>query len=197
VKNFILIILSVLCIGSFVQAQTYRVWQGQTISCCDHRGDVNQDGEIDIADFSLLLAYIDNRGPIGCYEAADLDNDGNVDISDLSLMINFLFIDFCPFVNCDKTLLWTATGDNGIMGQAIRYDLRYSSDSMELLNWTTATPIPNLPLPSVSGEYDSVVVFMNPDSVYYFGLKVMNKTGEWSDLSNVVKSWIIVKGVTP
>jgi hypothetical protein len=49
-----------------------------------YSGDINQDGNIDIADGSLVEADVSNFA-FG-YVASDLNGDGNVDIADLPVM---------------------------------------------------------------------------------------------------------------
>jgi hypothetical protein len=89
------------------------------------------------------------------------------------------------------TLTWTATGDNGNVGQAARYDLRYRttpvSGSDTLSWWTAATSFPmgGHP-PPPSGAVDSVSV---PGLIiglkYYAILRVGDAAGNWSGYSNV------------
>ncbi len=56
-------------------------------------GDVNGDGEIDIADAGFLLNYLFVGGPEPFpWEAGDVDCNGKVDIADVSYLINYLFV---------------------------------------------------------------------------------------------------------
>lgn len=58
-----------------------------------HRGDTNQDGQLDIADPITTLNFLfrDGRAP-ACREAADSNNDGAIDISDPVLLITYLLL---------------------------------------------------------------------------------------------------------
>ncbi|MCK4428251.1 MAG: dockerin type I repeat-containing protein [candidate division Zixibacteria bacterium] len=57
------------------------------------RGDVNGDGEIDIADVVFLLNYLFLDGPEPFpLEAGDADSSGEVDIADVVYLLNYLFI---------------------------------------------------------------------------------------------------------
>src|SRR5882762_4518641 len=59
------------------------------------------------------------------------------------------------------TLFWTAPGDNGFVGRATVYTMRYSPKSVgpdTLAWWNAATPVTGLPAPSKPGAADSVEV---------------------------------------
>ncbi|MGE3166099.1 MAG: FG-GAP-like repeat-containing protein [Planctomycetota bacterium] len=56
------------------------------------RGDVNQDGAVDIADGTRLVNYLfSGAAAPTCLDAADVNDDGVVDISDSTYLNNFLF----------------------------------------------------------------------------------------------------------
>ncbi len=59
-----------------------------------HRGDANDDGELDISDplFILNLLFVDPVAP-ACLEATDGNDDGDIDISDPLFILLFLFAD--------------------------------------------------------------------------------------------------------
>ncbi len=53
----------------------------------DCPGDVNHDGQVDLGDVSILLAYYGTvSGAV--YEDGDLDGDGDVDLADLSILLS-------------------------------------------------------------------------------------------------------------
>ncbi|MDX9856299.1 MAG: hypothetical protein RBT76_00745 [candidate division Zixibacteria bacterium] len=86
------------------------------------------------------------------------------------------------------TLSWTAVGDDGEVGTAARYEIRYALDSAVLrASWDRAAPVSNIPTPSPSGSKVSVtrVLPLWPDTTYYFGIKAVDESGNWSSLSNV------------
>lgn len=84
-------------------------------------------------------------------------------------------------------LSWTAVGDDGLAGQASRYDLRYSTAPIDNLNFISATETVGEPKPSPSGTQESFTVQgLEPVTVYYFALKVYDNVGNGSGLSNVV-----------
>lgn len=86
------------------------------------------------------------------------------------------------------TLSWTAVGDDGEVGIADRYEIRYALDSAVLrTSWDRAVPVPNPPTPLPSGSKESVtsVLPLLPDTIYYFGIKAIDEAGNRSLLSNV------------
>lgn len=84
------------------------------------------------------------------------------------------------------TVEWTAPGDDGYQGEAARYDLRYSLTPISPQNFDVATPAPLVPAPAPAGTRQSTkVVGLEPNRVYYFALKSVDDSGNWSLLSNV------------
>ena len=88
-------------------------------------------------------------------------------------------------------LWWTATGDNGNIGQAARYDLRYSSNpivSRDTSSWWNAASVFPMggKVPPPAGRPDSATV----DNLiiglkYYAILRLADAAGNWSKYSNV------------
>ena len=84
-------------------------------------------------------------------------------------------------------LRWTATGDDGTTGQASAYDLRWSNQPITASNFAAATPVGIQPVPAVAGTPQSYVLTGLPLSTsYYFALRVVDESGNWSDLGNVL-----------
>lgn len=87
------------------------------------------------------------------------------------------------------SLRWTAVGDDGPMGRADRYDIRYALDSIALhRSWDVTAPVLNLPAPSPAGSSESIRVRLPllPDTTYFFGIKSADAAGNWSTISNIV-----------
>lgn len=72
---------------------TYDDWQAMYVGLYPNRehlqGDVNDDGEVDINDVTLLINII-LTGNAAYAENNDVNNDGNVDISDVTTLIKYL-----------------------------------------------------------------------------------------------------------
>jgi len=84
------------------------------------------------------------------------------------------------------TLTWTATGDNGAVGTASQYDIRYSTSEITDDNWDSATQVDGEPAPKEAGTAESFTVTgLSPDTTYHFAMKTADEVPNWSELSNV------------
>jgi len=104
---------------------------------------------------------------------------------------------FCPCASLAQTaadssvtLLWTATGDDGNVGNASYYDIRYkivgiaSADTATW--WSTATKVLPMPTPHAPGTPDSMLVRgLLPLTTYYFIIRVADEVPNWSGYSNL------------
>ncbi|HYM40380.1 MAG TPA: Ig-like domain-containing protein, partial [Thermoplasmata archaeon] len=85
-------------------------------------------------------------------------------------------------------LQWTAPGNNGTVGRASQYDLRYST-SGPLTNATLdqGTKVAT-PAPGVSGSEETLnVTGLQPDTTYWFALRTADNVPNWSPISNNLK----------
>ena len=85
------------------------------------------------------------------------------------------------------TLTWTAPGDDGNLGNATEYDVRYSTvgviDTEE--EFDAATRVEGEPTPAVAGSSESFVLTrLVPNTSYWFALKTADEVPNWSQLSN-------------
>ena len=94
--------------------------------------------------------------------------------------------------SADSTIVlhWTASGDDGAVGTASAYDLRYRtvgiSGTDTLSWWNAATRVTGLPTPHASGAPDSMRVRgLIPLTTYYFVLRVADEVPNWSGYSNL------------
>ena len=84
-------------------------------------------------------------------------------------------------------LTWTAPGDDGSIGTATQYDLRYSTSTITSTNFAVATRWLSTPAPAAPGTSQTVTVTgLNSSTTYYFALKTADDVGNWSLISNVV-----------
>lgn len=91
------------------------------------------------------------------------------------------------------TLAWTAPGDDGTVGRASRYELRYWSAPITPANYASAWRVNGLPPPKPAGSQESFVVgALVSGRKYYFALKTMDDAGNWSPISNTVSSIVPV-----
>lgn len=94
-------------------------------------------------------------------------------------------------------LIWTAPGDDGSGGTAALYDLRWSHEPINALNWDDAASIHTRPLPHASGARESVALEgLTPGERYYFMVHTCDEAGNWSALSNQATVMMFVFSLT-
>jgi len=82
---------------------------------------------------------------------------------------------------------WTAPGDDGNVGTAAQYDLRYSTSTITSANFAAASRWNGTPTPAAAGTSQTTTITgLSPSTLYYFALKTADDAGNWSTLSNVV-----------
>lgn len=83
-------------------------------------------------------------------------------------------------------LYWSAPGDDGLVGRASQYDIRYSTAEITAANFGTATEVTGEPVPGEPGLRQGYEVLgLSAGQTYYFALKTADETPNWSGLSNV------------
>ena len=83
-------------------------------------------------------------------------------------------------------LQWSNTGDDGLIGRASNLTFAYSTTPITVDNWSSAILV-NGPLPTGSGSIQEFTVNqLQPATRYYFALKAMDNSGQYSELSNVI-----------
>ncbi|MDD5688216.1 MAG: discoidin domain-containing protein [Elusimicrobia bacterium] len=96
------------------------------------------------------------------------------------------------------TLSWTTVGDDGNIGTASVYDIRYANVSINESNWATATQCSGVPAPLVAGTNQSYTVQgLSSGITYYFAMKVGDEVSNWSGISNVVNKATNAPDTTP
>jgi hypothetical protein len=87
------------------------------------------------------------------------------------------------------TLTWTASGEDGVLGTAAVYDLRYSSSPITLAGWDSATAAEGELAPREAGRAETLLVEgLVADSSYFFALRTSDDHGNVSGLSNIVSA---------
>jgi len=84
-------------------------------------------------------------------------------------------------------LAWTAPGDDGDMGKAARYDIRYATTSISKENWVSAIPFVNIPPPMEAGLSENLTIpgFIH-EKTYYIAIKTSDEAGNESGISNPI-----------
>ena len=85
------------------------------------------------------------------------------------------------------TVRWTTPGDDGLLGTAAQFDLRYSTSPITSANFNSATRWATTPAPTAPGTTQSVMVTgLTPSTTYYFAIKTGDDVPNWSGISNVL-----------
>jgi hypothetical protein len=85
------------------------------------------------------------------------------------------------------TLQWTTPGDDGTVGRATRYDMRYSVIPITELNFASSTVVSGLPSPASAGTTQTFTATNVPgDVALFFAIKTVDEAGNWSPISNLV-----------
>jgi hypothetical protein len=96
------------------------------------------------------------------------------------------------------TLAWTATGDDGMVGVADRYDVRYATEPLSEANWDTASQADAEPMPKTPGMVETFILRgLTPVTTYYVAVKVGDEVPNFSPISNVVAFTTPVADLTP
>ncbi|MFH0774027.1 MAG: fibronectin type III domain-containing protein [bacterium] len=83
-------------------------------------------------------------------------------------------------------LTWTASGDDGNIGQANSYDIRYATSTINDTNWANATQVQNEPIPAIAGTSQNLTISgLQINTSYYFAIKAIDEVNNTSPLSNI------------
>jgi hypothetical protein len=83
------------------------------------------------------------------------------------------------------TLSWTSPGNDGCIGVAWRYSLKYYQSEITEQNWDSANGVADPPLPQEYGETESFeVTDLSAGTTYYFAIKAYDEEFNWAELSN-------------
>jgi len=89
------------------------------------------------------------------------------------------------------TLSWTAPGDDGMEGQAFRYEFRYSRTLITAAEWDSAAVAPFPPEPRRAGQVETIHIGELGAGIWYFAMKAADADLNWSQLSNVVAATVL------
>ena len=81
-------------------------------------------------------------------------------------------------------ITWSAAGDDGMVGTAAAYDLRYGVSPIDETGFASATRAPGLPAPGPSGSPQSAILGeLLSDTQYYVALRAYDNVGNPSPLA--------------
>jgi len=84
------------------------------------------------------------------------------------------------------SLKWTAPGDDGTLGKASGYDMRYSTSPITAGNFAAASAW-SVPKPTAPGTSQTTLITgLQPGTSYYFAIRTRDEIPNWSLLGNVL-----------
>lgn len=87
------------------------------------------------------------------------------------------------------TLRWTAPGDDGAIGRATAYDVRWSLQPIDEAGFATATPVAGPPAPQLAGAAESLRVEGLADgALVYFAVRTRDERWNWGPMSNLASA---------
>jgi protocatechuate 3,4-dioxygenase beta subunit len=87
------------------------------------------------------------------------------------------------------TLTWTAPGDDGNVGTASSYVIKYLDQPITAANFASAVTVLNPPVPKAAGSVETYEVKgLLSNKTYFFAIKAVDEAGNVSDLSNIVSA---------
>jgi len=143
----------------------------------------SDDGDIGIS-LSLLTPFtMVMQGPNQPSEPGfDFDGDGDVDLVDYGR-----FAALCAYVP-----------GPGEQRPASSYEVRYSTSPLSLGNFDSATLVAQGLSPKDPGQTETLTVTgLDPDSTYYFAVKVLDEVPNSWNISNVVQATTLPLDLTP
>ncbi|MFD2334317.1 fibronectin type III domain-containing protein [Cohnella sp. GCM10020058] len=88
-------------------------------------------------------------------------------------------------------LSWTAPGDDGTIGTAAGFEVRYSTSPITAANWSSASLVEDKMPQKASGSAMAMKVKeLTAGTTYYFAVRTKDSVGNLSALSNVVSATI-------
>lgn len=111
-------------------------------------------------------------------------------------IILLLLSAICCFANTPEVgITWTAPGDDGYVGQAFVYDIRYAlDDSSKLITaWDSCYQVIDPPNPAPAGTEETcsfIVENLPSDTYIYVAVKTADEAGNWSEISNIARFYV-------
>lgn len=125
----------------------------------------------------------------------------------LGLVLLFFIVPFPTHAQvASVTLTWTAPGDDGAVGTATSYEMRWSATRPDTTSaaardawWAAATAVSGMPAPLISGTAQSKAVApaggFTTGQTYYFVIRAADEVPNLSGWSNV--AWRFIPDTVP
>ena len=136
--------------------------------------------------FFIAMRVRDDRG-----NESDISNVVSASLPDIVAPAAVNDLGVIDYNDTYMRISWTAPGDDGSVGTAAEYDIRYSTALIDESNFGSATVAPNIPTPQASGSYQVLDIgSLVAGTTYYVAMKTRDESNNWSPLSNVVTQLI-------
>jgi len=123
-----------------------------------------------------LAEKLVSGGRVNAFRALDRDEVAPAPITDLRVLSGVTPL----------TLTWTATGDDGLLGQAAFYDIRYSSSPITASTLRFAIRVKDPPRPQPAGTIETWTIPSDiPPRTYYFLIRVFDNAGNMAESNQV------------
>ncbi len=123
-----------------------------------------------------LVGKLVAGGRVNAFRALDRDEVPPAPITDLRLLSNVTPL----------ALTWTATGDDGHVGRAAFYDIRYSVSPITASTLRFAVRVKDPPRPQPAGTGETWAIPLNlPSRTYYFLIRVFDNAGNMAESNQV------------
>jgi hypothetical protein len=92
------------------------------------------------------------------------------------------------------SVYWTATGNDGYIGKAKEFDLRWSTGPITEANWFSQNRA-NTPKPGNPGTvHNATITNLMPCTWHYFAIRAIDYEGNYSPISNLVSTKTLCSG---
>lgn len=94
-----------------------------------------------------------------------------------------------PASSDQLVVTWVATGDDGAVGMATNYDLRFAASPIDDATFGSATRVIGAPLPKAAGGVEQASIRgLTPLTTYFVAVKAIDEYGNTGPLSNVIEA---------
>ncbi len=117
---------------------------------------------------------------------SDMSNVANGDIKDTTPPAAINDLQFIDSSTKSATLTWTAPGDDGNVGTASQYDIRYTQDNGNR-DYNTWSQVSDVPKPQIAGSKERATINgLNSNNTYYFIIRTADEVPNWAPWSGNV-----------
>jgi Right handed beta helix region/Fibronectin type III domain len=166
-------------------------WKDWTIFTTSAPASPSGQAEVlEITDLTADVAYVfrlkvvdaagntsETSNPVVATAAVQFDTSAPDPVSDLTMWER---------EDESMTVTWSPAADDGPLGLAAAYSIRYADFLIDQSNWDTAVEV-TAPTPSGNLRDVATISGIESQTVYYVALRASDEQGNWSDLSNVLQ----------